>query len=412
MLRLGHLLIVGIYIALPALVLGRAMFLSVLYGRRAALRRFWFTWFGGLMIGITVCGVTALAQHGRVSFWQVSLAVYFATSLLLLLKGFDWLLWRFARRVLRLSTGSGPAWWYAMRAGGAVLLRALVLFGVGLPYVLAASLTYRPRVQSTGDPQTLFHWNFETIKFPAIDGTHLVGWWIPASDGIASRTVLLCHGMGGSKASQLSLVRRLVPGGYNVVAFDFRASGGSGGQLTTFGDLERRDVLGAVRWLIENHPEACEKVVGIGASTGAAALVAAAVEPGQYGKQINVLAVYGSFDRLDLVAADIIDQYIPSPMNWCVKHIGLPLASLQVGTNLQTFAPAELVKSLWPRPILVIHALNDELIDFEHGQDLYDAAFQPKYKDWIDRGGHEDAINSDAAAKFVKRYFDSANSWL
>jgi hypothetical protein len=320
------------------------------------------------------------------------------------------LLWTLARKALRLDRGSG--WWFGVRGGAALLLRAAVLFGVGFPYLVAATLTYRPRITSAGDPLTMFRWSFDPVTFPATDGTKLAGWWIPASHGTSPKTILLCHGLGGDKASQLSLVRRLVPAGYNILAFDFRDSGQSEGQLCTFGDLERRDVLGAVRWLTRNHPEACEKVMGLGVSTGAAALISAAVDPSPEGQRIDALAVYDPFDRLDSVAFAILDRYVPQPMNWCVRRIGLPLASLQVGTNLGAFSPEEAVKSLSPRPILVIHGLNDELIDFDRGQALYDAAFQPKYNDWIDQGGHDDVINNDAAARWVKRYFDTALSWL
>jgi fermentation-respiration switch protein FrsA (DUF1100 family) len=410
MLGFVHWILVLVYVALPMLVLGRAIVLSARRGNRARLHRFWFTCFGGLMMGMVVCAVSAVAQHGWVSLGQVLLAVYFATSLLLLLKGFDRLLWVLARKALRLDRGSG--WWFGIRGSAALFLRAAVLFGIGLPYLLAATLTYRPRVSAAGDPYTLFNWEFESVAFAATDGTKLAGWWIPTTRGISSKTILLCHGMGGNKMSQLSLVRRLVPGGYNVLAFDFRACGESSGQLCTFGDLERRDVLGAVRWLMLNHPEACDKVMGLGVSTGGAALIAAAVEPSAEGQRIDALAVYDSFDRLDSVAFAIVDRYIPEPMNWCVRHIGLPLASLQVGTNLAAFVPGESVKSLWPRPILVIHGLNDELVDFDRGQALYDSAFQPKYNDWIDHGGHEDVINDDSAARWVKRYFDTAKSWL
>jgi fermentation-respiration switch protein FrsA (DUF1100 family) len=410
MLLLFHWILVITYIALPVFMLGRATVLSARRGNRARLHRFWFTCFGGVMMGVVVCAVSSVAQHGQVSMGQVLLAVYFAISLLLLLKGFDRFLWSLARRVFRLDRGSGV--WLGIRGSAALGLRAVLLFGVGFPYLLAATLTYRPRVSSAGDPSTLFHWRFEPVSFPATDGTKLAGWWIPASRGISSKTILLCHGMGGDKASQLSLARRLVPAGYNVLAFDFRACGQSDGQLCTFGDLERRDVLGAVRWLTSNHPEACDKVMGLGVSTGGAALISAAVDPSPEGQRIDALAVYDSFDRLDSVAFSILDRYVPQPMNWCVRQIGLPLASLQVGTNLGAFSPGQEVKTLWPRPILVIHGLNDELIDFDRGQSLYDAAFQPKYNDWIDQGGHEDVIDNDAAARWVKRYFDTARSWL
>ena len=84
------------------------------------------------------------------------------------------------------------------------------------------------------------------------------------------------------------------------------------------------------------------------------------------------------------------------------------LAGAQVGSDLRAFAPADAAKALWPRPILVIHGLADEMVRFERGEALFDAAYQPKYEYWIEHAGHEETLKSDHAARLVKRYFDAA----
>ena len=297
-----------------------------------------------------------------------------------------------------------------MRASVAMLSRAALLFGIGLPYILAVSLTYRSHVAFNENPSTLFQRPFQRVEFSATDGVPLVGWWIPAAarPGTSPPTVLLCPGLSATKATQLHLAVRLMQAGYNIFIFDFRGHGESGGALTSFGDLERRDVLGAVRWLQTAHPQACRKLVGLGVNTGAAALIAAAADPGPQGQNIDAIAVYGTFDRLDSTLATIAQNYIPPPLGWLVRHVGLPLASVQVGADLSSFSPANDVKALWPRPIFVVHGLNDEIISFEHGQSLYDSAFQPKYDLWIGTGGHFEVIDNDAAAREVRRYFDGS----
>jgi fermentation-respiration switch protein FrsA (DUF1100 family) len=412
MIHALHLLIVAVYLVLPAVVWARAMVLSVRKGRRAPIRLFWVTGFSGLVMASLICSMYAMSMHGRLIPTQVILAAYFATGLLLLLKGFDRLLWGLARWGFRLRRDAGPRWWRGVRTSAALLLRTIVLFGIGLPYVLAAALTYRPKVVENQTPQTLFNWSFERIAFSATDGMHISGWWIPASGGASSQTVVLCPGQSGGKAMQLFLARRLIPAGYNVLVFDFRAHGESAGQITSYGDLERRDVLGAVRWLRANHPSACQKVVGLGVSTGGAALIEAAADPGPEGQNIDAIAVYGSFDRLDAVVESITQDYLPPPLGWLVQHIGLPLASVQTGADLQAFAPAQAVKALWPRPILVIHGLDDQVIPFERGEALFDAALQPRYNDWIEHGGHLEVMENSEVARWVRRYFDAARRLL
>jgi fermentation-respiration switch protein FrsA (DUF1100 family) len=118
--------------------------------------------------------------------------------------------------------------------------------------------------------------------------------------------------------------------------------------------------------------------------------------------------VYGCFDSLGNVADALVYRYLPPPINFLTAHVGLPLASVHAGTNLGAFSPAELVKSLWPRPILVIHGLNDETIPFERGEALYDAAMQPKENIWIERGGHNEVLENKDAAGAVRRFFDNA----
>jgi fermentation-respiration switch protein FrsA (DUF1100 family) len=269
-------------------------------------------------------------------------------------------------------------------------------------------MTYRPRMAATADPQTLYHWNFASVEFPATDGTRIAGWWIPSVHGDSSKTVLLCPGTNASMATQLSLVRRLVPDGYNVLAFDFRAHGDSGGQLCSFGDLERRDVLGAMRWLRSNHADACKRVAGVGVSGGAAALLAAAADNSPEGQNIDAIAVYDTYDRLDKEVAALSSEFIPGPLSWFVDHLGLPMAGCQVGVDLSAFSPAKQIKLVWPRPVLVIHGMDDEFVPFEEGQDLYDSALEPKMNFWISRCGHAQAIKNDAAARLVRQCFDAA----
>jgi alpha-beta hydrolase superfamily lysophospholipase len=96
---------------------------------------------------------------------------------------------------------------------------------------------------------------------------------------------LLCHGLGSSKSNALPVAEHLLRAGYNVLAFDFRAHGESAGHVSTFGARERLEVLAAVEWLRRERPRQSERIFGVGASMGAAALVAAAADPSPEGKR-------------------------------------------------------------------------------------------------------------------------------
>jgi fermentation-respiration switch protein FrsA (DUF1100 family) len=143
---------------------------------------------------------------------------------------------------------------------------------------------------------------------------------------------------------------------------------------------------------------------------GAAALVAAAADPGEEGQALQALAVYGTYDDLGSLVAGLADRYFVPPLDWLGVHVGLPVAGAHVGRRLDRFQPAAEVKALWPRPILVIHGKADRIVRFEHGQNLLDEALQPKYHYWIDGGDHNDVVADPTVSKAVLLFFDNARS--
>ena len=301
-------------------------------------------------------------------------------------------------------------------------LRAILLLAIGLPYVLAMALVFRPHITRSGTPASILGAAYEEVSFTASDGVRLSGWWIPAARSPRTdeahpavawgeRTVIFCHGFGADKASQLRAVRDLVPNGYNVFAIDLRAHGQSGGQLTTFGDLERRDVLGAVHWVRAHHADACRKIFGLGESLGAAALISAAADPGPDGQAIDALAVFAPYGRLSDLVQGIADDHFAPKAGWFARRMLLPIAGAQLGTRMARYAPSQDVQALWPRPILVIASEQDRGISIYASHDLYDHALQPRYAMWLEKGTRREALlANDTAALAVRVFFEESRS--
>ena len=265
----------------------------------------------------------------------------------------------------------------------------------------------------------MLRWKYERVEFESTDGVKLVGWWIPAMSPVNQRyvrddwgkqTVLVCHGLAANKSNQLIMARQLVPAGMNVLAFDFRAHGESGGQLSTFGKLEVQDVLGAVRWIRQQRPERAEKIFGVGASMGASALIAAAADDSAEGRAIDAVATYAAYDSLEGLTQSVTRDYFVQPLGWLLVHVGAPLASAQTGADLSDFSPADAAGKLWPRPLLLIHGGRDSIIPFNHARILYNRAAQPKSYLWIEQGEHNDVLNSEGAARVVLRFFQTARA--
>ena len=110
------------------------------------------------------------------------------------------------------------------------------------------------------------------VPLVARDGVLLQAWSFERP-GRSRGTVLLLHGLGDTRASQLPLAHLLLEHGYRVLAPDWRAHGGSAGPLSTYGVLERADLLAWAAWARDRRPDEC--LFGAGASLGAAILLQA-----------------------------------------------------------------------------------------------------------------------------------------
>ena len=417
-----HYLVIAFYLAAPPVAVVLDGFFAWRKQRGTPSAALVMTLTASILLGTVLAMIYAIGIGGHIRLMQIFLAIYFAAGLLLVLKCFDGLI-RYALRRMLLPLARRPRGTLAQRSAIALaaLARATLLVGVGLPYVMAAVMTYRPKIVPRDDPMSMLGYPYQPVTFESTDGVQLSGWWIPALEtrrnrraraarprDFGAKTVILCHGLAANKANQLVMARQLVPAGYNVLAFDFRAHGESGGQLTSFGDLERRDVLGAVRWLRDAKPRQSRHIYGVGASMGAAALVAAAADERDGGGAIEAIAVYGTFDDLYLLARDIgRDRFLP-PFNSFIPAMALPIASAQAGANLAEFKPIDDVAKLWPRPILVIHGMRDRIIPFDRGERLFRQASPPKESLWVPDADHNQIINDDNTARTVLEFFDEA----
>src|SRR6186997_2367029 len=87
----------------------------------------------------------------------------------------------------------------------------------------------------------------EEVTFPSNeDGVTISGWFFPSALPSPAPSLVLRHGVWTGRRECLPLALRFQQAGYNVLCFDFRAHGLSGGRFTSVGLHETNDVLGAV----------------------------------------------------------------------------------------------------------------------------------------------------------------------
>lgn len=361
-----------------------------------------------LLLGVSASIIYDLWLGGIISPMQTLLTCYWAAGLVCILKILDLVL----DSVTRLGFKMARFWTPAERHNAAQVSRVILLFAVGLPYMVVAAVTYRPKVTSRNAADPWLDLGASEVSFESSDGLELAGLWTPAVSNKDSpklrwgrQTLIICPGSRGGRTAYLTLARVFLDHGYNVLTYDSRGHGDSDGQIESFGDLEQRDVLGAVKWVKSNHAEAAGRIVAIGIDTGGAALLAAADDPSPRGRAIDAVAVFGCYDRFDKLVASTT---FPPVLQWLIGPIGVPLACIQTGVDLRDFSPVRAAIDIAPRPILFVHGEHDAVISFDLGENLFESASAPKSHIWLRDLTDEQAVNDPAIDTSAWRFLDTA----
>ena len=229
------------------------------------------------------------------------------------------------------------------------------------------------------DHPTDYGLEYEDVEFPSRKGdVTLMGWYLPSPGCGAS--VALVHGISANRSSREAtrIAARLVEACFNVLLFDLRAHGSSGGDRITGGIDEAQDVLGAYDYL-QSRDAQSHRIGVIGRSMGAgAAVLAAAAEP-----DIRALVLDSTYAEVnDLISFEIARK---TPVPEWVAPVFIPgaslLANVLYGIDLSKLAPENAIKSV-DVPILVIHGNADTRIPTEHGIRVHEAA-HAKSEIWL-----------------------------
>ncbi len=253
---------------------------------------------------------------------------------------------------------------------------------------LAEGALHPPRSTARGGPAVYLH---------TPDGVRLAATWTAATPR-TGRCAILLHGVSDSRASMDGLAAGLNAYGYSILMPDSRAHGDSGG-MTTFGVLERGDVLAWIHWMKRSG---CTTVVGLGESMGAAILLQAADEPGALAAVVAECP-YESFLR---IADDRVTREAPvwpvlrRPLAWLVVRAGFLYTRVRYGVNLYDAAPVRSIAQI-KIPVLLIHGDADHNINPSHSRAL--VAAQPRAELWIVPGAGHTLASRVAPEEFSNR---------
>lgn len=192
------------------------------------------------------------------------------------------------------------------------------------------------------------------------------------------------------------LAKGLADAGYAAMRFDFTGRGESGGDFST------KTVSGNVRDLVRAATALIEMGFGpcglIGHSLGGAAAILATERL----KTVRSLVTIGA-------PSDV--EHIRHLLSEDGREVRIGARTFEIESSftedLANHCVTDDVAEL-DRPYLVVHARDDEVVDFEHGQRLFDRAGEPKRFAALDSGGHllGPRPAADAALREILAWFD------
>ena len=230
----------------------------------------------------------------------------------------------------------------------AILFLIYLAFGLTL-YFTQPMMLYTPSRDVLYNPGDM-SMEFEDVTFEADDGVKLTGWYIPAEN--AEYTIFFCHANAGNLAHRLDTLNTFNSMGISTFIFDYRGYGNSQGKPTEKGTY--LDALAAWRWLTQEKNVDPETIIIFGRSLGGSIATNLASKV-----QANSLVVESSFTSY----ADVGAKYYPY----------LPVKRF----SRFKYKTIDYLRQVHC-PVMIIHSRDDEVIPFEFGLKLYEAASEPK----------------------------------
>lgn len=237
------------------------------------------------------------------------------------------------------------------------------------------------------------------VSITAQDGAILRAWFLHPHQPNGNLVILL-HGLGDNRIGMTGYAQLLLAHGYTVLLPDARAHGVSGGQLATYGLLERNDIYQWLDFLEANDHPHC--IFGFGESMGAAQLLQSLDTHPHF----CAIAAESPFATFREIAYDRMGQpfhlgpWLGRTLFRPVVEIAFLRAHWKYGLNMQAVSPEDSVAASTV-PVFLIHGQIDSNIPVRHSRLIHIHA--PRTQLWeVPAADHCGAI-STAPKEFERR---------
>jgi fermentation-respiration switch protein FrsA (DUF1100 family) len=252
------------------------------------------------------------------------------------------------------------------------VLMALTLIFKIIILITEEKNLYQPDKEVDLTPQNI-SLAYEDLFFPTEDKQSLNGWFIPAEN--AKITVLFCSGRGGNLSDRLQKIKFFHEMGLNTFVFDYRGFGNSSGKPSEQGLY--KDARGAYDYLITRNDIDKNKIVVYGKSLGGPVAADLCLH-----RKAAALILEGAFPSLKTYVGDV-GGFLPT--EWLVSD------------KFDTISKVANIRI----PKLIVHGMDDEIINFSEGRMIFYKAAMPK--EFVSFDGHHDDNLYTVSEEFKNR---------
>lgn len=190
-------------------------------------------------------------------------------------------------------------------------------------------------------------------------------------------TVILVHGLGGNRYSNYPLAEFFLEEGFNVISYDQRSSGENMAKHTTFGYLERYDLIDYVSFVVN---QVSAKRIGIWGTSfgGATAGLALGYDVDNIVDFVILDCPISEMKYMIEQEMEGMDVGIPvSYMTWC----GDIANKLKLGFTYDDANVPDAIKAV-QTPVLIINSKVDSVTPYFMGEDIYNSIQNDNKRIW------------------------------
>jgi fermentation-respiration switch protein FrsA (DUF1100 family) len=236
----------------------------------------------------------------------------------------------------------------------------------------------------------------ESVYFRTADRVRLHGLFFPAVESPRG-TILHFHGNAGNVTAHWPFVAWLPPAGWNVLCFDYRGFGRSHGRISQRGSV--LDGHAALDYVLSRPDVDPARVAAFGQSLGGAVAVVVGAER----TELRAFLLEAAFSGYRSIARWHLARHpLLLALAWWVPPLLID----------RRFDAVEHIHRIAPRPVLILHGMDDRTVPWQMAVKLHQAAGDPKELWTLPGLGHLESIEElpSGALTRISRFFERALS--